>query len=176
MSASAMAGERPASPVPRVVPVLCFALLGGLTAGRANGGMAIASALVSLAIGWLALVLLGWLMAAYSREMGRREARAAVTRGFLLLVPSTVLALVATWGLGWDAAAAIASAGIMTASVAVGAEVAGAGGRRLAAIVLPLLLGIALSALWIASTSVAAPTLWAAVQRILPAALGGGAP
>ena len=166
-------GARRVSRAPRIVSLLCFALLGGLTARRGDGASAAAAALVSFLTGWPALALMGWLLAASSKAIDRKEARGAVSRGFLLLVPFTILALVAGLGLGWDSAAAFASAGIMTASTAVGVELQGAGGRRGSSVLLPMLLGTALSAGWIACTSVAVHRLVEAVQRILAAAPGG---
>lgn len=174
MSAETAAAVRPMPWAPRLVPLFCFAVLGGLTARSSNSAMAVAAAVASFLVGWLALILLGWLLAGSSNEVGRKEARWAVTRGFLLLIPFTILAIAATEGLGWDSAAAFASAGIMTGSATAGVELAGAGGRRLTFVLLPMIFGAALAALWIICTSVAVPTLWAAVQPILSAQLRGG--
>jgi len=174
MSQAAASAARPLPWAPRIVPLLCFALLGGLTALRGDTAMAITATALSLLIGWLALVVFGWLLAASTKGAGLREARRAVTRGFLLLIPFTVLALVAGLGLDWDSAGAFASAGIMTSSTAVGAEMAAGGGRGPAGVVLTLLFGTALSAVWITCTSTGVPLLIQAVTEILSGMPGGG--
>ncbi len=176
MSQAAASAVRSLPWAPRIVPLLCFALLGGLTARRGDTATAITATALSLLTGWLALVVLGWLLAASSKGMGLREARRAVTRGFLLLIPFTLLALVADLGLGWDSAGAFACAGIMTSSTAVGAEMAGGGGRGPASVVLTLLFGTALSALWITCISAGVPLLIQAAIELFPGTLGGGLP
>ncbi len=146
---------------PRLPAVLCFAALTALVAGDAPGlPVLILLGLLGLLGGALALALLTLFLSlvngAVRREHGRAAVRLAVNGGFLLLVPFTVLALVAELGLGWEAAAGFAAAGIITAAGAAGAELTRLGGRRLPAVLLPMLAGIGLSAAWLVAAQLAA--------------------
>ena len=154
MSAQTTASPRPARFLTRVVDVLCFALLSGLSAGRGQDWTnAVVLVVLGLLLGGFALAFLGGVLALFNpavrRTHGRPSVRWAVNRGFLLLIPFTFLALVAEFVLGWEATAAFASAGVMTASAAVGAELARLGGHKLAAMLLPMLGGTAIITVWL---------------------------
>lgn len=139
---------------------LCFALLSGLAAGGWPGFLPfLLLFLIGLAGGAIALALLTLILSLFNagvrRAHGASAVSAAVNQGFLLLAPFTVLALLAELGLGWDAAAGFASAGIVSATGAAGAELLRLGGKRLPALLLPMLTGIAMSAAWLVVSSVA---------------------
>jgi hypothetical protein len=94
-----------------------------------------------------------------TRRHGWRTTAAGVMRGFLLLIPYAVLAVLARSLLRWEATAAFTAAGLMTACAAIGAEIGRLGGRRLTAMLLPMLAGSALSAIWVGATSALAALL-----------------
>jgi hypothetical protein len=94
-----------------------------------------------------------------TRRHGWRRPAAGVMRGFLLLLPYAVLAFLARSLLGWEATAAFTAAGLMTACAAIGAEVGRLGGSKLTAMLLPMLAGSALSAIWVGATSALAALL-----------------
>jgi hypothetical protein len=139
----------------RIVTVLCFAVLGALTTHRMNGsaGFFLASAIGGAAVAWICLSILGWLLGAVNaqilRQHGRLGIHQALGKGFILMFPFTVLALLAELALGWNATQAFTSAGIMTAGAAVGAELIKSGGGKVSSWVLPSLGAVAFSAIWI---------------------------
>jgi hypothetical protein len=94
------------------------------------------------------MTALGWMLALFVRKMGRRGVKTAVSRGFCLLIPFTILALAAESGLGWQAAGAFAATGIMTSSTAVAAELARSGAGKLSSSLLSLLGGAAMTSGW----------------------------
>lgn len=123
----------------------CLAALGALCGGAP---LALLGPLLGAA-GWLALVvLLALFNPAARRDHGVAAIAGAVVRGFVLLAPFTVLAAVAQLWLHWDAAQAFASAGLMAAGAATGAEMAKVGGGRLAGSLPPMLGALALASAW----------------------------
>jgi len=136
--------------------LLCLALLGGLVPAEGTSWLLVGlSALTGLLAGWVLLLLLGWGLALIGGKVSRAGVKTAVSRGFLLLVPFTVLALAAEWGLGWQAAGAFTAAGIMTGSTAVGVELAQAGGGKLRSLLLPVLGGAAVTSGWMIAINLA---------------------
>lgn len=137
-----------------LVAALCFLVLGGLTGRRvgpevltiaawAVGGAVLAAAgLVAMGV---VLTLFG---RAVRREHGRDALSYAVARGFLMLIPFTVLATLAELVLGWSAVQAFTSAGIMAAGAGVGIEFAKLGGGRLTGMVAPTAVAFLISAAW----------------------------
>ncbi len=93
------------------------------------------------------------------RQHGYGAIRTAIARGFLLLVPFTVLGAAADLGLGWNAVQAFTSAGLMTAAASAGMEIGRLGGGRLRSALLPAGLAFLLSALWMVGSSMA-QLLW----------------
>ncbi len=133
-------------------------LLGALSASiYASVGDVVAQAALGLvfgaggAVGMAGALIL--LFPRATRRHGWRRTAAGVMRGFLLLIPYAVLAILARSLLGWDATAAFTAAGLMTACAAIGAEIGRLGGRKLTAMLLPMLAGSALSAIWVGATS-----------------------
>jgi len=107
--------------------------------------------------------LLGWVLALFFGKVGLKGVKTAVSRGFLLLIPFTILALAAKWGTDWQAAGAFASAGIMTSCTAVGMELGQRGGGKLRSSLLPVLGGAAITTGWM----VAATWLGTELLRLL---------
>ena len=139
--------------------LLCFATLAGLASYRANPSLkpvAVAS-IGGLAAAWLCLWLFGGLLYSFNgtvrQKVGWKGVRRTVGRNFLLLIPYTVLAILANTVLGWDASLTFASAGIMTSGSAVGAELMGLGGGKLANMLLPVVGGMGFTMFWMAAGS-----------------------
>lgn len=147
----------------RLAAAACFAMLMMLTVyrlpGAAHGPLVLFSAAGAGAVGWLFLALLGWLIyfldAPARRELGRAGIAQAMSRGYLLLIPFTFLAMIAVLYLRWDAALPFASAGIMTAGAAAGAELGQLEDRRPIHWVLPTLAAAGFAALWAVLCSLA---------------------
>ena len=143
----------------RAVALFCFGLLGALANRRGNP--AVEAALFyggsALVITWIFLMTLGGLVYATNapirRTCGWAGIQRVLGRGFLLIVPFTALALIAEFGLGWHATQAFASAGIMSAGAAVGADLIRLGGRKLPSFALPMLAALAFSAVWLGLSS-----------------------
>ncbi|MGA2897285.1 MAG: hypothetical protein ABSE27_06785 [Acidobacteriaceae bacterium] len=134
--------------------LLCFATLAGLAAYRGNPSLkpVAVAAIGGLAAAWLCLWLFGRLLyifnGAVRQKYGWRGVRQAVGRNFLLIIPYTVLALLADLVLGWNASLTFASAGIMTSGSAVGAELMAKGGGKIANMLLPVCGGMGFTMLW----------------------------
>jgi hypothetical protein len=139
--------------------LLCFATLAGLAAYRANPSLkpVAVAAVGGLAAAWLCLWLFGGLLYSFNgavrQKVGWKGVRRTVGRNFLLLIPYTVLAILANTLLGWDASLTFASAGIMTSGSAVGAELMGMGGGKLANMLLPVVGGMGFTMFWMAAGS-----------------------
>lgn len=136
-----------------VVVLACFAALGALAAtGGSTAAYIAALAAGGLVIGAVVLAIQSGVLAAVNgplrREAGAAAIRGSVARGFLLLVPFTIMAAVAELAVGWDAALVMSSAALMTSSGSAGADVARRGGRRLPSTFLPLLIAMAAATLW----------------------------
>ena len=138
----------------RIPALLCFATLAGLAAYRGNPSVkpVAVAAIGGLAAAWLCLWLFGRLLYTFNgavrHKYGWDGIRQAVGRNFLLLIPYTVLALLADTVLGWNASLTFASAGIMTSGSAVGAELMGMGGGKVANLLLPVFGGMGFTMLW----------------------------
>jgi len=139
-------------PTRSLLVLLCFALLGGLSAGKANLFNSMMMFLFGLFFGAIALILFGWLLGVFNARIkqtyDKKSIRWIVNRGFLLMIPFTILALVATIVLDWQVASAFASAGIMTSSTAIGVELARLGGNKINSSLLPVLGGIVTTTAW----------------------------
>jgi hypothetical protein len=140
---------------------ICYGVMAWLLARRLPVG-ALGTILVVLAgfvLGLVATLFLRVLMTVcnlqLSRQPGARVARAA-SDGALVLLPFTVLAVLAELLLGWSALQAFASAGTMASAAAMGAAAIKQGGGRWANTLLPSLGGMALAAMWIAFCAIAA--------------------
>ena len=138
----------------RIPALLCLATLAGLAAYRGNPSVkpVAVAAIGGLAAAWLCLWLFGRLLYSFNGAVRHRYGWdgvwQAVGRNFLLLIPYTVLALLADTVLGWNASLTFASAGIMTSGSALGAELMGMGGGKVANLLLPVFGGMGFTMLW----------------------------
>jgi hypothetical protein len=168
-------GERRRQPsvfvllVSQFAVVVAFVVIGALSGRRAATVWSRAApAALGLLFGLAVPVgLSGVIIVLYPRVVrnhGWIAVTASVVRGFLLLIPYTVLAVIAYGVLGWNATGAFASAGVMTACTAVGAQLGRLGGNKLTSMLLPMLAGTALS------------TAWLGAGALLTAVVAGGLP
>jgi len=132
---------------------LCSGLLAWLLSRHlpfAGGGTALV-VLAGLIFGFASALFLRIVLAVCNvgqpRDDGSSIGRAA-SDGALVLLPFTVLALLAELLLGWNATQAFASAAIMASSAAIGASAGRLGGRRWASSIGLSLAGVLLSASW----------------------------
>ncbi len=147
-------GEKPFGALYTGVGVACFAVLGGL-AGRHVRPDVVSIALFAAGCALFALVgltLLGWLLGLLDPGVRKRHGQGgvsyAVGRGFLMVIPFTVLAATAELYLGWSAVQAFTSSGTMMGGAAVGVEMARLGGGRIRSLAVPMASAFVLSALW----------------------------
>jgi hypothetical protein len=128
--------------------LLCIGLLGWLTtrhlpASPVRVGGFVFGFLLLPALGLAILSsLLSTLNPAAANTHGKLAGLSAVSSGMLLIVPFTLLALIADLVLGWSAVLTFATAGVMTGAGAVGTEMSKLGSRRPANMILPTLVGI----------------------------------
>jgi hypothetical protein len=119
-----------------------------------EGAFVLVASVAAGVVGWLFMFVLEWLVygldVSARQALGRAGIARAVGRGFLLLIPFTLLAILAFLRLQWDAALPFACAGIMTAGSASGAELTEVGDRQAIHWVLPMLAAAAFSTGWIA--------------------------
>lgn len=134
----------------------CLALLSWLN-GRYVGsgaGQVTAYTVIGLALALACLAGLAGLLLVVSSSLrqgaGYGGAWDVVARGFLLLVPFTLLALLADLVFGWGAATAFIQAAIMTSGAAVGAELVRSSGQKLRLMFVPMAGAFAFSITWIA--------------------------
>lgn len=138
----------------RIAALLCFTVLGALAVHRANPSVLAIScaALAGLVAAGVFLVVLGFLLHETNPPLRGRLGRAgvndAVGRGFTLLIPFTVLALLADFVLGWDATQAFTSAGVMAAAASLSADLMRQGARKFTGFALPMLGAFGFSMVW----------------------------
>lgn len=141
--------------------IACFVVLGGLTGRHAGTGVVLPLLFaVGCAFhGAIGLALLGLLLGGLNPKVRREQGLAgifvAMGRGFLMMVPFTVLAAMAEIYLGWSAVQAFTSSGMMMAGAAVGVEMAKLGGGRITSMVVPVGGAFVLSAAWLFASAMA---------------------
>lgn len=81
-------------------------------------------------------------------------AREAVGTGMLFMIPFTVLAIMALALLGWNAIMPFASAAITTAAATAGTEVMKRGAQGIKNVMIPTLVAIVLSTVWMMLTGI----------------------
>ncbi len=139
-----------------LVVMACFLLLAWLNGRQVASGAAQVAlySLIGVALALSLLAALGGLVLAVDTPLrqasGYPGALDAVARGFLVILPFTVLALLAEFIFGWGATQAFTQAGIMTSGAAVGMELMSGGEPRVRYMVVPMLGAFAFSAAWIA--------------------------
>ena len=133
---------------------LCFLVFGAIvpfTRAEVRMTTALMSMSIALVVGWLAVNLLVMLLNAANRpleESHRGFAREAVLTGMLFMIPFTVLAVLARFGLGWNAVMPFATAAIMTAAATAGTEVMKKGAPGIKNVMIPSFLAFVLSTGW----------------------------
>jgi len=88
------------------------------------------------------------------RQADRGFARNAVGTGMLFMIPFTTLAVLALAVLGWNAVMPFASAAITTAAATAGTEAIKRGARGLKNVMIPTLVAIVLSTVWMMLTDI----------------------
>lgn len=133
---------------------LCFIIFGGIvpfTRAEVKITTALLSVLMALVMGVLAVKLLIMLLNAANRPLQQALqgfAREAVATGMLFMIPFTVLAVLARFGLGWDAVMPFASAAITTAAASAGTEAMKKGAQGIKNVIIPSLVALVLSTGW----------------------------
>lgn len=133
---------------------LCFLVFGAIvpfTRAEVKLTTALISISVALVVGWLVVNLLVMLLNAANRSLEESHqgfARDAVLNGMLFMIPFTVLAVLARFGLGWNAVMPFATAAIMTAAATAGTEVMKAGAPGIKNVMIPSFLAFVLSTGW----------------------------
>lgn len=133
---------------------LCFVIFGGLapfTRAEVKVTTALLSVLLALVVGVLTVNLLVMLLAAANRSLNESSqgfAGEAVSTGMLFMIPFTVLAVLARFGLGWDAVMPFATAAMMTAAATAGTEVMRMGAQGIKNVMIPSILVFVLSTGW----------------------------
>lgn len=139
-----------------LVQYLCFAVMGGLTARHISDdpkmivGGVFAGVIFSIITSFAVAGFLHVASPQIRQQRGFMGAWQSFNTGFMMLIPFTVLALIAELALGWNAAQVFASAGIMTAGATMGVEMSKLGKRSFIAGLLPSGAAFVLSALWMA--------------------------
>jgi len=145
----------------RIATMACFGVLGWLMARQGGLGSFALGGLVFLALaaGVIGRSVYTWALVIFNpalrHEHGVAGIRRAVDAGFLMLIPFTVLAVVAEAGLGWSAMLAFASAGIMLAGAMAGAELGKLRKQGWMGALLPSLGAGVLAGVWLVLVSLA---------------------
>lgn len=133
--------------------VVCFGVLGWLTApANSRVGMIIGFIIAGFVIGGAGIQIIAALLRRCNRSLAPSVERpaldVAIMRGYLLLIPFTLLALLADKALGWDSVHTFTAAGMMTGGALAGGELVKLGGKRLVNTVTPILAGVAFTICW----------------------------
>jgi hypothetical protein len=115
------------------------------------------SLLIAIVVGLLAINVL--ILAFNSGNAALRQtdggfAREAVGTGMLFMIPFTVLAIIALVLLGWNAVMPFASAAITTAAATAGTEAMKRGAQGTKNVMIPTLVAMVLSTVWMMLTSI----------------------
>jgi len=133
----------------------CFAIFGWLTATHLQfrTGQMVGYALVGALFGIASVYVLSLVLAAVNSKVSVKKARTAVIKGFLLIIPFAILAVLAEMVLRWNAVQAFASVGLMSAGGAAGLEMVKISGRQMVNGIVPAISAVILTLAW----SVGAP-------------------
>jgi hypothetical protein len=122
---------------------ICFGVLGGLTARHISDGPVtiIGGVIAGLFFSIIASLFVADFLYIANSQVRTQQSFAltwrTVNTGFAMLVPFTVLALLAELALGWNAVQVFTSAGIMAAGIAIGTSLSRLGKQGLVAGLLP---------------------------------------
>ena len=132
----------------------CIATLGWLTARHMSlapiWSFMVTFGLMVMGLIWLALLtgIVHVINPEIAQAHGSGAALVPVATGMLMIVPFTLLALVAELLLGWSATQAFAAAGLMTGAGAVGVEIGRLGPRKLLNSLVPAAGGMLFVVVW----------------------------
>jgi hypothetical protein len=142
------------------IVLACFAILSWLN-GRYVGqgaGQVAAYTILGLLIACACLAALAALALVADPALrsgpGYAGGLEVVARGFLIVIPFTLLALLADLAFGWNAATAFIQAAIMTAGAAVGVELSRRGEPKLRYMIICMAGAFAFSIIWIAYSAI----------------------
>lgn len=133
----------------------CFAVLAWLNGRYAasGAGQVALYTLLGLLLAIVFLAGLAGLVLASAPHLrqgpGYTGALDAVSRGFLIVIPFTALALLSDLAFGWGAATAFVQAAIMTSGAAVGVEVIRDGDKKIRCLAVCMAGAFAFSIAWI---------------------------
>ena len=142
------------------IVLACFCVLSWLN-GRyvgAGAGQVAAYTILGLAIACACLAGLAALTLVADPSLrsgpGYAGGLEVVARGYLIVIPFTLLALLADLAFGWNAATAFMQAAIMTSGAAVGVEIMRRSGQKITYMLIPMAGAFAFSIIWIAFSAI----------------------
>ena len=129
---------------------VCFAVFGWLTAEHLSleSSQSLGVVLFGALFAFVSACVISLVLFVVNHEVGLSGVWAAVGRGFLMMIPFAVLAVVAQLGLNWHAVQAFASVGLMSAGGAAGMELAKINGKPLANGAVPAISAVLLALAW----------------------------
>jgi len=139
---------------------LCFIIFGVLipfSRPEYKVTTVIYSLIIAVVVGLLAVNLLILAFNSGNAELRQTDggfAREAVGTGMLFMIPFTALAIMALALLGWNAIMPFASAAITTAAATAGTEAMKRGAQGVKNVMIPTLVAIVLSTVWMMLTSI----------------------
>ncbi|HOO25192.1 MAG TPA: hypothetical protein PKW24_01110 [Clostridiales bacterium] len=131
---------------------LSFGLVVPFTKSKLSALTFIVSIVLALLLAFLTPFLSTLLLTLLNRplkEVDALFAYTAVADGMLFMLPFAIMALTARFALGWGAVMPFASTGLTTAMATAGAELAGKGGKGFLNMMIPSLLALVFSTVWI---------------------------
>ena len=116
-----------------LVGPVCFAIFGWLTATHLHFrmGQMVGYAVFGTLFGVASFCVLMLVLFTVNFKVGLKGVWAAVAKGFFLMIPFAVLAVLAEMVLRWNAVQAFASVGLMSAGGAAGMELAKINGKQM---------------------------------------------
>jgi hypothetical protein len=139
---------------------LCFMIFGVLipfSKPNYKFTTVIYSLLIAIVVGLMAINVLILVFNSGNAALRQTDggfAREAVGTGMLFMIPFTVLAIIALAVLGWNAVMPFASAAITTAAATAGAEAMKRGAQGTKNVMIPTLVAMVLSTVWMMLTSI----------------------
>jgi hypothetical protein len=134
-----------------LVGPVCFAMFGWLTATHLHLRMEhnVVYALFGALFAIAGFCVLSLVLFTVNFKIGIKGVLAAVAKGFLLMIPFAVLAVLAETVLRWNAVQAFASVGLMSAGGAAGMELAKINGKQMVNGIVASASAFVLTAAWV---------------------------